>query len=101
MLLGLAVLIVLRIYLQIYVEHGVRLDRLARSVSAVWAPTLVPLENSAAPHVVLPGKMRPSRSINDEICWRLPWRSFFTARRARERSRMAAAGQRDWFVEMT
>src|SRR6478735_1542540 len=46
MLLGPAVLIVLRVYLQIYVEHSARLDRLARSMSAVRAPTLVPLENS-------------------------------------------------------
>jgi uncharacterized protein YjbI with pentapeptide repeats len=45
MLLGPAVLIVLRVYLQIYVEHGDRLDRLARSVSLVRAPTLVPLKN--------------------------------------------------------
>jgi Pentapeptide repeats (8 copies) len=46
MLLGPAVLIVLRVYLQIYVEHSNRLDRLARSVSVVRAPTLVPLQNS-------------------------------------------------------
>jgi hypothetical protein len=46
MLLGPAVLIALRIYLQIYVEHGDRLDRLARSMSVVRAPTLVPLKNS-------------------------------------------------------
>jgi hypothetical protein len=46
MLLGPAVLIVLRLYLQIYVEHSDRLDRLARSVSAVRAPTLVLLQNS-------------------------------------------------------
>jgi hypothetical protein len=46
MLLGPAVLIVLRIYLQIYVEHSDRLDRLARSVSVVRTPTLVPLQNS-------------------------------------------------------
>ena len=47
MLLGPAVLIVLRVYLQIYVEHGDRLDRLARSApAAVRAPILVPLENS-------------------------------------------------------
>jgi len=46
MLLGPAVLIALRVYLQIYVEHSDRLDRLARSVSAVRAPTLVPLQNS-------------------------------------------------------
>jgi hypothetical protein len=45
MLLGPAVLIALRVYLQMYVEHGDRLDRLARSVSAVRAPTLVPLQN--------------------------------------------------------
>jgi hypothetical protein len=44
-LLGPAVLIVLRVYLQIYVEHSDRLDRLARSVSLVRAPTLVPLKN--------------------------------------------------------
>ena len=46
MLLGPAVLIALRVYLQIYVEHGDRLDRLARSVSVVRAPTLLPLQNS-------------------------------------------------------
>jgi Pentapeptide repeats (8 copies) len=46
MLLGPAVLIVLRAYLQIYVEHSDRLDRLARSVSVVRPPTLVPLQNS-------------------------------------------------------
>jgi hypothetical protein len=46
MLLGPAVLIVLRAYLQIYVEHSDRLDRLARSVQLVRAPTLVPLKNS-------------------------------------------------------
>src|SRR5262249_17351364 len=45
MLLGPAVLIVLRIYLQIYVEHSDKLDRLARSVSIVRAPTLVLLQN--------------------------------------------------------
>jgi hypothetical protein len=45
MLLGPAVLIVLRVYLQIYVEHSDRLDRLARSVSAARAPSLVPLRN--------------------------------------------------------
>jgi hypothetical protein len=46
MLLGPTVLIALRVYLQIYVEHSDRLDRLARSVSVVRAPTLVPLQNS-------------------------------------------------------
>jgi hypothetical protein len=45
MLLGPAVLIALRVYLQIYVEHSDRLDRLARSVSVLRAPTLVPLQN--------------------------------------------------------
>ena len=45
MLLGPAVLIVLRIYLQIYVEHSERLERLARSMSIVRAPMLVPLQN--------------------------------------------------------
>jgi hypothetical protein len=45
MLLGPAVLIALRVYLQIYVEHSDRLDRLARSASVVRAPTLVPLKN--------------------------------------------------------
>src|SRR5262249_17381192 len=46
MLLGPAVLIMLRGYLQIYVEHSERLDRLARSVLVLRAPTLVPLQNS-------------------------------------------------------
>ena len=45
MLLGPAVLIVLRIYLQIYVEHSERLERLARSMSIARAPMLVPLQN--------------------------------------------------------
>src|SRR5215471_13103845 len=45
MLLGPAVLIALRVYLQIYLEHSDRLDRLARSVSVVRAPTLVALDN--------------------------------------------------------
>jgi hypothetical protein len=45
MLLGPAVLIALRVYLQIYVEHSDRLERLARSVSIARAPTLVPLQN--------------------------------------------------------
>jgi hypothetical protein len=45
MLLGPTVLIVLRVYLQIYVEHSDRLDRLAQSVSIVRTPTLVPLRN--------------------------------------------------------
>jgi uncharacterized protein YjbI with pentapeptide repeats len=46
MLLGPAVLIALRIYLQMYVEHGDQLDRLARWVSAERALTLIPLQNS-------------------------------------------------------
>ena len=45
MLLGPAVLIMLRVYLQIYVEHSYRLERLGRSMLAVRAPTLVPLKN--------------------------------------------------------
>jgi hypothetical protein len=45
MLLGPAVLIVLRVYLQIYVEHSERLDRIARRMPVVRAPTLVALEN--------------------------------------------------------
>jgi hypothetical protein len=45
MLLGPAVLIVLRIYLHIYVEHSERLERLARSMSIMRAPMLVPLQN--------------------------------------------------------
>src|SRR5215831_17838488 len=45
MLLGPALLIGLRVYLQIYVEHGDRLDRLAQSASVVRAPTLLPLQN--------------------------------------------------------
>lgn len=44
-LLAPAVLIALRVYLQIYVEHRERLDRLAWSLSVVRAPTLVPLRN--------------------------------------------------------
>src|SRR4029077_14929137 len=45
MLLGPAVLIVLRVYLQIYVEHSERLGRIARSMSIVRSPMLVPLQN--------------------------------------------------------
>jgi hypothetical protein len=45
MLLGPTVLIVLRVYLQIYVEHSDRLDRIARRLPLVRAPTLMPLEN--------------------------------------------------------
>jgi hypothetical protein len=46
MVLGPTVLLLLRVSLQNYVEHNARLDRLARSVSVVRAPTLVPLQNS-------------------------------------------------------
>jgi hypothetical protein len=45
MLLGPAVLIALRVYLQFYVQHSDRLDRLARSMSVVRAPTFVPLQD--------------------------------------------------------
>jgi uncharacterized protein YjbI with pentapeptide repeats len=45
MLLGPAVLIALRFYLQLYVEHSARLDRLARSAPVVRTPTFIPLDN--------------------------------------------------------
>jgi hypothetical protein len=45
MLLGPAVLIVLRIYLQIYVEHQRRLDRIAQWIPAGRGPTLTPDKN--------------------------------------------------------
>ena len=45
MLLGPAILIVLRIYLQIYVEHSDRLNRIAQRMPVMRAPTLVPLKN--------------------------------------------------------
>jgi hypothetical protein len=45
MLLGPAVLIVLRVYLQIYVEHQLRLDRIAQLIPAGRAPTLTPDKN--------------------------------------------------------
>jgi hypothetical protein len=45
MLLGPAVLIVQRIYLQIYVEHSERLDRMTQRMPVVRAPILVPLKN--------------------------------------------------------
>jgi hypothetical protein len=43
--LGPVVLIMLRVYLRIYVKHSNRLDRLARSMQVVRAPTLVLLRN--------------------------------------------------------
>ena len=64
MLVGPAVLIALRAYLQIYVEHSDRLDRLARSVPLMRAPILVPLKNplirvvsALTFYVVLPAAM--------------------------------------------
>jgi uncharacterized protein YjbI with pentapeptide repeats len=45
MLLGPAVLIMLRVYLQIFVEHSNRLEQLGRSMLAVRAPTMMPLKN--------------------------------------------------------
>ena len=45
MMLGPVVLIMLRVYLQIYVEHSDRLDRLARRMPVLRAPKLVPLKN--------------------------------------------------------
>jgi len=65
MLLGPAVLIALRVYLQIYVEHSDRLDRLARSVAVVRAPTLVPLQNSL---VRLFSGLIVAASNNDALC---------------------------------
>jgi uncharacterized protein YjbI with pentapeptide repeats len=44
-LLGPALLITLRVYLQIYVEHSNRLERLRRLILPLRAPTLVPLKN--------------------------------------------------------
>ena len=43
MLLGPTILTVLRIYLQIYVEHSDRLDLVAQRMPVVRAPTLAPL----------------------------------------------------------
>src|SRR6478736_5908352 len=45
MLLGPAVLIGLRVYLQIYVEHSEWWDRLAQSMSIARSPMLVPLQH--------------------------------------------------------
>jgi len=45
MILGPAVLIVLRVYLQIYFEHGHRLEQLAQQTPFRRAPTLIPLKN--------------------------------------------------------
>jgi uncharacterized protein YjbI with pentapeptide repeats len=63
-LLGPAVLIVLRTYLQIYVEHSDRLDRIARRKAIVRTPTLAPLKNpliryfsGIAFYLLLPGAM--------------------------------------------
>jgi hypothetical protein len=44
-LLGPAILIALRVYLQIYVEHEHRLDRVAKRLPVERAPTLLPLKN--------------------------------------------------------
>ena len=44
-ILGPVVLIVLRVYLQVYVEHSDRLDRIARRMPLVRTPTLLPLKN--------------------------------------------------------
>jgi len=45
-LLAPAVLIVVRVYLEIYVQHERRLDRLARSMPAARVPMLIPNQNS-------------------------------------------------------
>lgn len=44
-ILGPTILLALRAYLQIYVEHRRRLDRLAKRIQAARAPSLIPLEN--------------------------------------------------------
>jgi uncharacterized protein YjbI with pentapeptide repeats len=45
MLLGPTVLILLRLYLQIYAKHGEQLDRLARPMSIVRSPALIILDH--------------------------------------------------------
>ena len=64
MLLGPTVLIILRVYLQIYVEHSNRLDGIARRMPVVRAPTLLPLKNplirvfsGLCLYLLLPGAM--------------------------------------------
>jgi hypothetical protein len=52
MLIGPAVLIILRVYLQIYVEHERRLDRIARWMSAARAPTVAPDKNPLMRHFI-------------------------------------------------
>ncbi len=68
MLLGPAVLIVLRIYLQIYVEHSDRLDRLARSMSIARAPTLVPLQNPLIRLLQWPDLLSAAAADNAALC---------------------------------
>ena len=68
MLLGPAVLIVLRVYLQIYVEHSERLDRLARSMSIVRAPTLVPLQNPLIRLLQWPDFLSAAAADNAALC---------------------------------
>ena len=68
MLLGPVVLIVLRAYLQIYVEHGDRLDRLARSVPLMRAPTLVPLKNPLIRVLSGLDLLRIAASSDDAFC---------------------------------
>ena len=88
MLLGPAVLIVLRIYLQIYVDHGDRLDRLAQRIPVVQAPTLVPLKNPLIRifnallfYLLLPGQScslhgrPPCSPAGDRVCSALRRRS--------------------------
>jgi hypothetical protein len=55
------VLIILRVYLQIYVEHGRRLDRVARWMSARRAPTLAPDRNPLM-RIFLGADVRPDWS---------------------------------------
>ena len=68
MLLGPTVLLVLRVYLQIYVEHSDRLDRLARSMSAVRAPSLAAAQKSTDTTFEWPDLLPVAPSCNDAVC---------------------------------
>jgi hypothetical protein len=105
MLLGPAVLIVLRVYLQIYIEHSERLERLARSMSIARAPMLVPLQNPLIRYfsglifylllpltmLLLPGKPPYSRS-GARVC--LAWRQRSSPAISCCRSRSSLGDQR-------
>jgi hypothetical protein len=68
MLLGPTLLIALRLYLQIYVEHSNRLDRLARRMPAARAPTLVPLKKPADTNRQWLDLLFVAASSNDAFC---------------------------------